>query len=190
VGDKVFMKLQPYTQTSVARRSNHKLSFKYFGPYEILERIGKVAYRLKLPAGSQIHPVLHVSQLKKMVPPAQVHDSNLSFNFMTDELCVVQPEVVHQRRFIKHGRGYVPQVLVSWTLLPSSLKTWESEAALLHRFPDAPAWGQAASQGGGNATGPGRTHHRKRDARRAQERKMAQVAQEEVMMETNGTVPE
>jgi hypothetical protein len=45
----VYMKLQPYAQTSVASRSNHKLSSKFFGPYEVLERIGNVAYRLSFP---------------------------------------------------------------------------------------------------------------------------------------------
>jgi hypothetical protein len=55
VGDMVYMKLQPYAQTSVARQWNHKLSFKFFRPYEVLEHIGKVSYRLKLPQGRKIH---------------------------------------------------------------------------------------------------------------------------------------
>jgi hypothetical protein len=43
VGEKVLLKLQPYVQTSVASRPYPKLSFKYYGPYDVVERIGAVA---------------------------------------------------------------------------------------------------------------------------------------------------
>jgi hypothetical protein len=46
VGDMVFLKLQPYVQTSLAPRSSQKLAFKFFGPYKILARVGEVAYRV------------------------------------------------------------------------------------------------------------------------------------------------
>lgn len=60
-GDLVYMKLQPYVQSSVAARSNKKLSFRFYGPYKVLQRVGSVVYRLELPPESKIHPVLHVS---------------------------------------------------------------------------------------------------------------------------------
>jgi hypothetical protein len=63
VGIWVYLKLQPYVQASVMPRANQKLSYKYFGPFEIIERVGSVAYQLKLSESSSIHSMVHVSQL-------------------------------------------------------------------------------------------------------------------------------
>lgn len=57
VGDTVYLKLQPFRQNSVVLRKNLKLTSKYYGPFKILARIGKVAYQLQLPEGSKIHDV-------------------------------------------------------------------------------------------------------------------------------------
>lgn len=44
VGDQVYLRLQPYVQSSVAPRSNMKLCYKYYGPFPILQKVGAVAY--------------------------------------------------------------------------------------------------------------------------------------------------
>jgi hypothetical protein len=67
VGDLIFLKLQPYVQSSLAPHANQKLAFKFFGSFPIVQRIGTVAYKLKLTQRASIHPVFHVSQLKKAV---------------------------------------------------------------------------------------------------------------------------
>ncbi|GKD30591.1 putative mitochondrial protein [Tanacetum coccineum] len=65
VGTWVFLLLQPHRQVTVRQGQYHKLSSKYFGPFQIIEKVGKVAYKLQLPSHSLIHPIFHVSQLKE-----------------------------------------------------------------------------------------------------------------------------
>lgn len=77
IGDSVYVKLQPYVQTSLASRSSNKLAFRFFGPFKVVARVGDVAYRLELPKDSLIHPVFHVSQLKLAITSNDVVCSEL-----------------------------------------------------------------------------------------------------------------
>jgi len=48
-------------------KKDNKLSRKYYGRYKVLQKIGTMAYKLELPASSQVHPIFHVSCLHKVI---------------------------------------------------------------------------------------------------------------------------
>ncbi|KAI3815265.1 hypothetical protein L1987_14927 [Smallanthus sonchifolius] len=73
VGDKVLLKVSPWKGV-VRLGKNGKLAPRYVGPFEILERIGIVAYKLKLPSElSNVHDTFHVSNLKKCLADDTLH---------------------------------------------------------------------------------------------------------------------
>ena len=67
VGDHVFLKISP-TKGVIRFGTRGKLSPRYIGPFEILDRVGDVSYRLALPPSLDgVHNVFHVSQLRRYV---------------------------------------------------------------------------------------------------------------------------
>ena len=66
-GDQVFLRLQPYKKTSLKAEHYQKLAPKFYGPYTVLKRVGQVAYQLALPSHCKLHPIFHVSCLKKVI---------------------------------------------------------------------------------------------------------------------------
>ncbi|KAG2553190.1 hypothetical protein PVAP13_9KG516052 [Panicum virgatum] len=144
VGDQVYLKLQPYVQSSLAPRANQKLAYKFFGPFLVIDKIGQVAHKLQLPAHSQIHHVSHVSQLKKVVPSA------LSPAAVPVDLMGLQiPERVLAKRMHPDGSKLRSQVLIQWSGLDSSLVTWDNVDSLCQQFPQSPALEQASCYCGG-----------------------------------------
>ena len=77
MGQLVYLKLIPYQLQSLASHSYHKLQPRFYGPFEVLEKIGSVSYKLKLPKGCKLHPVFHVSCLKQHLGPAIVPTTTL-----------------------------------------------------------------------------------------------------------------
>lgn len=147
VGDQVYLKLQPFIQSSVAPRGNSKLCFRYYGTFKVLARVGAVAYRLDLPDDARIHPVIHVSQLKQHVPPFVQVESDIS-HLPVEPDNTVSPISFQNSRMVRKGSSSLFQVQVLWSGLPSTLMTWEEISDLRRQYPSSPAWGQASFQEG------------------------------------------
>jgi len=130
-------------QTSVATRTSNKLSFRYFGPYEIESKVGPVAYKLKLPAHSAVHPVFHVSLLKKAIGMLPYSVTSLP----TDMEAVQVPELVLDRRWKTKNNRVICQLLIKWSGLALALATWEDEDYIRPMLSKAMACGQAVFQG-------------------------------------------
>lgn len=157
VGGQVFLKLQPYLQSSVVPRANHKLAYKFFGPFSILEKVGEVAYKLDLPASSKVQPVFHVSLLLKVL---KNDDQVLARLPSTDDNLRV-PEKVLQQRVVLRGGKKILQVLLQWSGDSEDLAVWEDLDELKQRFSRASAWGQAESPQGGIVSDRAQEEHQR-----------------------------
>ena len=135
VGDWVYLRLQSYRQSSVEMRSSTKLSAKYFGPYQVIQRIGRVAYKLQLPNSSKIHPVFHVSLLKrkigqKVVLVLQLPETNEKGHLR------VEPMAVLDRRIVKKKNAAAVQWLVQWWGASPAEATWKDAEGRELKFPE------------------------------------------------------
>ncbi|KAJ0918494.1 putative nucleotidyltransferase, Ribonuclease H [Helianthus annuus] len=135
VGDKVLLKVSPWK--GVARFGKRgKLNPRYIGPFEILEKIGTVAYKLKLPDEvSSVHHTFHVSNLRKsptqdtvIIPVDEIHiDDKLQF---TEEHVEVTDWKVQKTR-----RSRTKLVKVRWNSRHGPEYTWEREDQMKAKYP-------------------------------------------------------
>lgn len=132
IGDFVYVRMQPYRQLSISLKRNLKLSPRFYGPFEIIQKVGAVAYKLKLPEGSKIHPVFHVSLLKKQIGSHTLADCSLPTVPEAEDSILPIPQAILDRR----TRKKKDEVLVHWQGLSPAEATWESADHLRMRFPD------------------------------------------------------
>jgi len=121
IGDWVFLHLQPYCQISIQVRSSMK-------------RIGPVAYRLDLSPDSKIHPVFHVSCLKKKLGEHVFPQHHLPDITSTGNIRA-QPSTILDFRLVKRHNRAAVDVLVLWARLPQEDATWEPYETFRERFP-------------------------------------------------------
>lgn len=134
VGDWVYVKLQPYRQTSLRSHTFQKLSAKFFGPFEIVAKVGLVAYTLALPAGTRLHPTFHISQLKKRIG-SHVASVTLPVVHSDSGHVLLMPKRVLDRRLIQRNGRAVPQLLIKWLNTTEEDSTWEDYNKFALQFP-------------------------------------------------------
>ena len=161
-GDWVWLKLQPYRQLTVAKGKFTKLSPRFYGPFQVLQRIGAVAYRLALPEGSRVHNVFHVSLLKphQGLPP----DEPTVLPPLADGKTLLQPYKVLRERWFEG----VPELLVQWVPDDENCATWEKRGTFMEAYPDYKLEDKLKLEEGSNDMGNmginpkyGKVYHRK-----------------------------
>ncbi|GKA48388.1 hypothetical protein Tco_0741346 [Tanacetum coccineum] len=135
VGDKVMLKVAPWK--GVMRFGKRgKLNPHYIGPFQIIERIGPVAYRLELPQElSRVHNVFHVCNLKKclsddtLVIPLEEIQLDDKLNFVEEPVEIMDREVKQLKR------SRIPIVKVRWNARRGPEYTWEREDQFKSKYP-------------------------------------------------------
>ncbi|KAJ0978177.1 hypothetical protein J5N97_013651 [Dioscorea zingiberensis] len=114
-----------------------KLSPRYIGPFEILERVGTVAYRLALPPDlAQVHNVFHVSMLRKyLTDPTKIIEYE-PVELQQDLSYEEWPVEILDYKEQKLRNQTIPLVKVRWNNHTGGEATWEREADMKKRYPD------------------------------------------------------
>ena len=125
------------------------MAYRYFGPYSILRKISTIVYELQLPAHAKIHPVFHVSLLKKAV--GDFLSTSTEVPPVTDDgLVILEPEAVIDTRWLKRRGKLLEQSLVRWKHLPMEDATWGDTTMLHQQFPNLTLEDKGILRGGGN----------------------------------------
>ncbi|GMI66048.1 hypothetical protein HRI_000274100 [Hibiscus trionum] len=135
VGDRVFLKVSPWKKVMRFGRKG-KLSPRYIGPYEVVERVGPVAYRLRLPQElEKIHDVFHVSMLRKYrsdpshVMPVEEVELNPDLTYDEEPVKVLDSDSK-----VLRGKT-IELVKVLWKHRGVEEATWERKEDMLKQFP-------------------------------------------------------
>lgn len=136
VGDSVLLKVSPWKGV-IRFRKRGKLGPRFIGPFKIIARVGKVAYRLELPPElSQIHNTFHVSQLRKCLADESAHipiddiqvDERLNY--------VERPIAILERKTKSLRNKEIGLVKVQWQHRKGSEWTWEPEDEMKRNYPE------------------------------------------------------
>ncbi|KAK2409904.1 hypothetical protein QL285_045301 [Trifolium repens] len=134
-GDHVFLRVTPKLGLRGVFKTK-KLCPRFIRPYQILRRVGPVAYQLALPSSmSGLHDVFHVSQLRKYIPdpyqPVELEQIDLQpdLTYQPDPVRIVERDA----KILRNKR--IPIVKVEWAQSPDGEFTWELESDMRRSYP-------------------------------------------------------
>ena len=135
IGEKVFLKVSPWKKV-MRFGKNGKLSPRFIGPYEVIEKVGPVAYRLALPPElEKIHSVFHVSMLRRYrSDPSHVLSSE-TIELRPDLTYEEEPVEILAREVKELRNKKIPLVKVLWRNHKTEEATWESEETMRQQYP-------------------------------------------------------
>ncbi|KAA0032554.1 DNA/RNA polymerases superfamily protein [Cucumis melo var. makuwa] len=135
VGDQVFLKLSSWRGVIHFRRKG-KLSPRYIGPYQIMERVGPAAYRLELPIElARIHDVFYVSMLRKYIPDPSHVLQEQPVELKEDLSYVEEPVQILDKKEQVLGNKTIPFIKVLLRHHGVEEATWEPEYQMKKRYP-------------------------------------------------------
>ncbi|GJT28373.1 hypothetical protein Tco_0908648 [Tanacetum coccineum] len=135
VGENVLLKVSPWKGVMRFGKKG-KLAPRYVGPFEILERIGPVAYRLRLPEELiGVHDTFHVSNLKKCLGNANLHVPLNEIKIDKTLRFVEEPVEIMDREVKSLKRSRIPLVKVCWNSKRGPEFTWEREDYMKSKYP-------------------------------------------------------
>jgi hypothetical protein len=134
IDDWVFLRLQPFKQKSMHQKLG-KLGPKFYGPFQVLERIETVAYKLELPTDARIHLVFHVSCLKAklgqtIIPLPKIPPVDSSGQLAPELVVILESRTVKKIR-----SPVIIEMLVQWEGAAKEDATWEVLYKLQQAYP-------------------------------------------------------
>ncbi|XP_059068178.1 uncharacterized protein LOC131858748 [Cryptomeria japonica] len=129
VGDMVYLRLQPYRQSNPKKSGAEKLKPRFYRPFQVIRKVGVVAYELELPSSSKVHNVFHVSRLKKALGHNVIASSQLPPLDEEGQLILILEEIIDSRERSLRRRT-IKEYLVRWKNLPLEDATWENKEIL------------------------------------------------------------
>ena len=130
IGEKVFLKVSPWKKVMRFGKKG-KLSPRFIGPYEVIEKVGPVAYKLALPPDlEKIHNVFHVSMLRRYRSDHSHVVSSETIELRPDLTYEEKPVEIFAREVKELRNKKIPLVKVLWRNHKTEEATWESEETM------------------------------------------------------------